>query len=352
MTSRRIELMLATIKNQNEYDYKISQEKEKIIKNIEDYKTKKDQDKKIKKEKFKNNIKITKKITELNKDYKIKNPSECIIYNSERLVPIFKDSIYNYINKYNFDRNKALNKNEKNRMRINKSVDFKLHLYTINKNNHMNNIKNLFGKKNLLFRKKTENILENIKITNDQLRLNINLKHAKQHNDFINYLKLKNIENKKYNDDLNNKRKLAKEKYENYLHKKDIKLLEKLRGVKSDDINVNKNIKTINNNNNDRVNKKLKIIKSCLNEDKIKENKQKINLNIIINKNKIIEKEKEYFHKAKTKEDLLLDKKNKFIKNEQNNIIQNEIKLNKAKSIYNQIYKSEIIYKKEKLPNI
>ena len=51
MNSRRIELMLATIKNQNKYDYKISQEKEKIIKNIEDYKTKKDQDKKIKKKK-------------------------------------------------------------------------------------------------------------------------------------------------------------------------------------------------------------------------------------------------------------------------------------------------------------
>ena len=75
----------------------------------------------------------------------------------------------------------------------------------------------------------------------------------------------------------------------------------------------------------------------------------KIKIVIMPIKNKIIEKEKKYFLRAKNKEDEINERKNKAIINEQNNNKMNEIKLDEAKEIYEKIYKSEVIYKKEKL---
>ena len=96
----------------------------------------------------------------------------------------------------------------------------------------MNKIKNLFNERNLLNKKKTEMILEYKKLSNDELRQSINIKQAKRYNNFMNYLKMKSLEIKKYNEILNNRRILAKNKYT-------INLSKKLNENKTDIINTN-----------------------------------------------------------------------------------------------------------------
>ena len=334
MTSRRIDLLLTAIRRQNEYDYKIINEKEKIENNIKNFFSKKNNKRKLNQIKIENNN--NKRINKtLDLDYQSKDPLESIEYNSKPLIPIYKEDSYDYINKYKFNIKNVLNQNEKNRMKTNKSMDLKLSIYMLNKKNYMDNIKNLFSQRNALNRKKTQAILEHMKISNDELRKNINMNHAKKYNNFINYMKKKNLEIKNYNDILNKKGLLAREKLDKNFEK-NIKIIKTNINVNNNYFKpkLNRNIKSINL---EEINKKVLFTKN-----QIQEKQEKI-------KEKIIEKENKYFSRAKEKEDKNNEQKNKSILEEKNNIKKNEIKLNEAKNIYNQIYKSEIIYKKEKL---
>ena len=331
MTSRKIDLMITAIKNQNEYDYKLLKDKERITKNIQIYKSKNNNNKKhkIKTEIFNENN-IIRNNDNINKDYETKNPLESVEYNSNRLIPVIKDDIYNFDNKFNFNQKKALNQNKKNRLRINKSMDLKLSIYTLNKNNYINNIKNIFSQRNALNRKKTQMILEHIKQSNDELRKNINLKHAIKYNNFIKYVKMKNIENDKYNDIINLKMKLARDKYNVGVTKK----LKEIKPKINNSENKFKNLKTLNI---ETINRRL-----LLNKEKIKETNEK-------NREKIIEKENKNFLKAKNIEDKINERKNNALTIDKNRIKRNEIKLEEAKEMYERIYKSDVIYKKEKL---
>ena len=334
MTSRRIDLLLTAIRRQNEYDYKIINEKEKIENNIKNFFSKKNNKRKLNQIKIENNN--NKRINKtLDLDYQSKDPLESIEYNSKPLIPIYKEDSYDYINKYKFNRKNVLNQNERNRMKTNKSMDLKLSIYMLNKKNYMDNIKNLFSQRNALNRKKTQAILEHMKISNDELRKNINMNHAKKYNNFINYMKKKNLEIKNYNDILNKKGLLAREKLDKNFEK-NIKIIRTNINVNNNYFKpkLDRNIKSINL---EEINKKVLFTKN-----QIQEKQEKI-------KEKIIEKENKYFSRAKEKEDKNNEQKNKSILEEKNNIKKNEIKLNEAKNIYNQIYKSEIIYKKEKL---
>ena len=334
MTSRRIDLLLTAIRRQNEYDYKIINEKEKIENNIKNFFSKKNNKRKLNQIKIENNN--NKRINKtLDLAYQSKDPLESIEYNSKPLIPIYKEDSYDYINKYKFNIKNVLNQNERNRMKTNKSMDLKLSIYMLNKKNHMENIKNLFSQRNALNRKKTQAILEHMKISNDELRKNINMNHAKKYNNFINYMKKKNLEIKNYNDILNKKGLLAREKLDKNFEK-NIKIIKTNINVNNNYLKpkLDRNIKSINL---EEINKKVLFTKN-----QIQEKQEKI-------KEKIIEKENKYFSRAKEKEDKNNEQKNKSILEEKNNIKKNEIKLNEAKNIYNQIYKSEIIYKKEKL---
>ena len=334
MTSRRIDLLLTAIRRQNEYDYKIINEKEKIENNIKNFFSKKNNKRKLNQIKIENNN--NKRINKtLDLAYQSKDPLESIEYNSKPLIPIYKEDSYDYINKYKFNIKNVLNQNERNRMKANKSMDLKLSIYMLNKKNYMDNIKNLFSQRNALNRKKTQAILEHMKISNDELRKNINMNHAKKYNNFINYMKKKNLEIKNYNDILNKKGLLAREKLDKNFEK-NIKIIKTNINVNNNYFKpkLDRNIKSINL---EEINKKVLFTKN-----QIQEKQEKI-------KEKIIEKENKYFSRAKEKEDKNNEQKNKSILEEKNDIKKNEIKLNEAKDIYNQIYKSEIIYKKEKL---
>ena len=196
MFPKKKELLLTAIKNQDNYKHNFI----------------------FKQQSPKNNPLNIKKIQKIKLE-KINtiNPLNSIEYNSTPLKPIMIDNIYNYNNIYNFDRIKILNQNEKNRMRTNKTMDLKLNIYTLNKKIYMDKIKNLFNERNVLNKKKTEMILEYKKISNDELRQSINIKRANQYNNYMNYLKMKTLENKKYNDILNNRRILIKNKFSNYI---------------------------------------------------------------------------------------------------------------------------------------
>ena len=363
MSLRAIDLMMAAIKRQNDYDYKIEVDKERINNNIKEYRSKIYKEKNIKKEKINrrmeevkkiNLTKKSKKLKEILKNSKTINPLDSIEYNNKALIPIAKDNIYNYINNYNFDRNKILNQNEENRLRISRSVNLKINNYSINKKIYMDTIKKIFGEKNLECKKKTKNIFEHFKQSNIDLRNKMNLEKAKKYNNFINYLQKKEYDNEIYNDILNNKRILAKEKYDDYFKKKDELILKRIRDLKygrigDDYSDPYKNINTAHS-----INRKKDInkLKKIVNKDvkKMKKLKDENMIKLAIEKEnkikQIIENEKRHFNTANSIMNTMNNKKAKSLMNMVNNNINIENRLKEAKNKYERNLKSEIIYKK------
>ena len=363
MSLRNIDLMIAAIKRQNDYDYKIEEDKERINNNIKEYRSKLNTEKNVKKEKIKRRMeevkkinlsKKAKKVKEILKNSKTINPLDSIEYNNKALIPIAKDKIYNYINNYNFDRNKILYQNEENRLKISKSVNYKINNYSINKKLYMDTIKNVFGEKNLECQKKTKNIFENFKKSNIDIRNKMNLVKAKKYNNFINYMQKKEYDKEIYNDILNNKRILAKEKYEDYFKKKDKLILKRIRDLKYGKIEDDysdpyKNCNTINN-----IKKKTDInkLKKIVNKDvkKMKnlqdENMVKLNIEKENKIKQIIENENKHFNTSNNIINTMNAKKTKSLIDMANNNINIENRLKEAKNKYERKLKSEIIYKK------
>ena len=342
--------MLETIKRQNKYDYKIEKDKERIKNNIKKFRDNLNQNRIIKTERKNENVKKNNKILKT-ENYITKNPIESIEYNNKTLIPIEKDNVYNYINNYNFDRYKVLYNNERNRLKISKSVNFKLSNYSINKRLYMDNIKNIFYAKNLENQKKTKQIFEDFKKSNFDLRNRMNLERAKKYDNFMNYISNKEYQNEIYNEKLNNKRLLAKDKYDEYLHKKDNLILKRIRDIRLGRIenaisNSYNNINTINNKIKDKlsINKEKKNkanIKKLYEENIIKLNEEKEN-----NIREILDNENKHFFKAKSKIAMINDYRNKSLLNSVNNNKNIENMLKEAQILYERNYKNEVIYKK------
>ena len=342
--------MLETIKRQNKYDYKIEKDKERIKNNIKKFRDNLNQNRIIKTERKNENVKKNNKILKT-ENYITKNPIESIEFNNKPLIPIEKDNVYNYINNYNFDRYKVLYNNERNRLKISKSVNFKLSNYSINKRLYMDNIKNIFYAKNLENQKKTKQIFEDFKKSNFDLRNRMNLERAKKYDNFMNYISNKEYQNEIYNEKLNNKRLLAKDKYDEYLHKKDNLILKRIRDIRLGRIenaisNSYNNINTINNKIKDKlsINKEKKNkanIKKLYEENIIKLNEEKEN-----NIREILDNENKHFFKAKSKIAMINDYRNKSLLNSVNNNKNIENMLKEAQILYERNYKNEVIYKK------
>ena len=363
MTSREIDLMMAAIKRQNEYDYKMEEDKERINKNINEYKNRILNERNVKNEILKKRMeevnkrnlnKKSEKVKDIMTHSNTKNPLDSIDFNNKPLVPILKDDIYNYINNYNFDRYKILHENEKNRLKISKSVNLKLNNHSLNKKLYMENIKNSFGQKNAERQKKTKQIFENFKKSNIDLRNKINIEKAKKYHNFINYIKKKEYDNEVYNNILNNKRIIAREKYDNFFKKKDQLILKRIRDLKygriSDDYSdsykilntVNPNVKKINNNILKKIeNKDVKKMKKLHDENVVKLNVEKEN-----NIRQILDNEIKHFNKASNVLNTINENKKNNIMNKINNNIYLENKLKDAQKKYERNLKSEIIYKK------
>ena len=248
MSSRSIDFMMEEIQKQNRYDYKMEEDKERIRKNIKLYKDKIRQEKNNKEEillkrfeevRKKNQISNSNKIKEIMAHHIEKDPLESIDFNSKPLIPIVKDNIYNYVNNYNFDRYKILFENEEDRLKLSKSVSLKISNHALNKKKHMDSIKKLFGERNMKSKEKTENIFKHFKQSNIDLRNKMNLEKAKKYYNFLKYMEKKEIDNEEYNDFLNNKRLIAKEKYDNYFRKKDEQILKRIKDLKNERLENN-----------------------------------------------------------------------------------------------------------------
>lgn len=364
MSSRSIDFMMEEIQKQNRYDYKMEEDKERIRKNIKLYKDKIRQEKNNKEEillkrfeevRKKNQILNSNKIKEIMAHHIEKDPLESIDFNSKPLIPIVKDNIYNYVNNYNFDRYKILFENEEDRLKLSKSVNLKINNHALNKKKHMDSIKKLFGERNMISREKTENIFKQFKQSNIDLRNKMNLEKAKKYYNFLKYMEKKEMDNEEYNDILNNKRLIAKEKYDNYFRKKDEQILKRIKDLKygrleEDYSDPYKNAKTINDKNEKRMN--INSVKNIGNVDVKKmqkfhdENVVKLNIEKENNIREILDKQNRYFAKDNNKKNTFEENKKNMILNKVNNKIEVENKLNDAKLKYDRNYKSEIIYKK------
>lgn len=364
MSSRSIDFMMEEIQKQNRYDYKMEEDKERIRKNIKEYKDKIRQEKNNKEEillkrieevRKRNQISNTNKINEIMAHHITKDPLESIDFNSKPLIPIIKDNIYNYINNYNFDRYKILFENEEDRLKLSKSVNLKISNHALNKKKHMDSIKKLFGERNKLSKEKTENIFKQFKQSNIDLRNRMNLEKAKKYYNFLKYMEKKEMDNEEYNDILNNKRLIAKEKYDNYFRKKDEQILKRIKDLKygrleDDYSDPYKNAKTINDKNEKRIN--INSVKNIGTVDVKKmqkfhdENVAKLNIEKENNIREILDKQNRYFAKDNSKKNIFNENKKNMILNKVNNSIDVENKLNDAKLKYDRNYKSEIIYKK------
>ena len=342
--------MLETIKRQNKYDYKIEKDKERIKNNIKKFRDNLNQNRIIKTERKNENVKKNNKILKT-ENYITKNPIESIEFNNRALIPIEKDNVYNYINNYNFDRYKVLYNNERNRLKISKSVNFKLSNYSINKRLYMDNIKNIFYAKNLENQKKTKQIFEDFKKSNFDLRNRMNLERAKKYDNFMNYISNKEYQNEIYNEKLNNKRLLAKDKYDEYLHKKDSLILKRIRDIRLGRIEnaISNSYNNINTKNN-KIKYKLSINKEKKNKANIKklyeENIIKLNEEKENNIREILDNENKHFFKAKSKIAMINDYRNKSLLNSVNNNKNIENILKEAQILYERNYKNEVIYKK------
>jgi hypothetical protein len=342
----------------------MEEDKERIRKNIKLYKDKIRQEKNNKEEillkrfeevRKKNQISNSNKIKEIMAHHIEKDPLESIDFNSKPLIPIIKDNIYNYVNNYNFDRYKILFENEEDRLKLSKSVNLKINNHALNKKKHMDSIKKLFGERNMISREKTENIFKQFKQSNIDLRNKMNLEKAKKYYNFLKYMEKKEMDNEEYNDILNNKRLIAKEKYDNYFRKKDEQILKRIKDLKygrleEDYSDPYKNAKTINDKNEKRMN--INSVKNIGNVDVKKmqkfhdENVVKLNIEKENNIREILDKQNRYFAKDNNKKNIFEENKKNMILNKVNNKIEVENKLNDAKLKYDRNYKSEIIYKK------
>ena len=218
----------------------------------------------------------------------------------------------------------------------------------------MENIKNSIGQKKAERQKKTKQIFENFKKSNIDLRNKINIEKAQKYHNFINYIKKKEYDNEVYNNILNNKRIIAREKYDNFFKKKDKLILKRIRDLKygriSDDYSdsykilntVNPNVKKINNNILKKIeNKDVKKMKKLHDENVVKLNVEKEN-----NIRQILDNEIKHFNKASNVLNTINENKKNNIMNKINNNIYLENKLKDAQKKYERNLKSEIIYKK------
>ena len=353
MSLRRIDKMLESIKRQNEYDYKIEEDKERINNNIQKFREYRNQNKIVKTENQIKQRKINENDKENNKILKTetfatKNPINSIEYNNKPLIPIVKDNIYNYINNFNFDRYKILYNDEQNRLKISKSVNFKLKNYSMNKRLYMDNIKNNFYSKNLENQIKTKRIFEDFKKSNIDLKNRMNLEKAKKYDNFMNYIRNREYKNEIYNEKLNNKRILAREKYDDFLNQKDGLILKKIKDIRfgRDFNNSYNNINTMKN----KKNNKLFISDRKKNKEEIRklyfENINRLNKEKENNIREILDNENKHFAKAKSKINLMNENKTKSLINSVINNINIENKLKESQNLYERNYKNEIIYKK------
>ena len=356
MSSRKLDLVVNRINEQNELDKKYFLKEEQINTRHVDILNRNRENLYIKRELLERRLQEGRIRNELMRLDKVKTTKEqrgntvdtkMNTYTSQnfRLNPKHKDNIFNYIDNLNY----VLDKHNDYRYRYHSSMLNSMDFRNFNKDRYYANIFDKFYNCNNDKRWMSNNVIFYLnRAVNDEVKEDKDFKEANKLNRYMSYLKNKQIEKNEYNNNLMNRHIDAKTKYNDFFLDKDdllIRRVNDLREGKMDPYNEQERDYyhkiIINKDELDKRHKKAeKKRKDWENKIKIleEERRQKVQ--------NILEKENNKFQFANKKEgNCLMNKKNAQIDTvrERDDI---EKKAKEVELRSDRIYKNQTVYKK------
>ena len=240
MTSRKLDLVVQRIDEQNDLDAKIllrdSQIKTRFAdllnKNRESLHSKTN----YRKRRFQDGL-LRNEFMRLNKVTTTKNQrgnsvdTKMNTYRSQSFLlnPNNKDNIINYIDNLNY----VLDRHEEYRYNYHKTMLDKIDFYNFNKDRYYANIFDKFYNNNNDRKWMTNDILFFLnRAVNDELKEDKDFKEASKSNRYMNYLRNKRKENLSYSQNFLNKHIEAKDRYNNFYLERDNILMQRVNGLK------------------------------------------------------------------------------------------------------------------------
>ena len=354
MTSRKLDIVVERINEQNELDtkylFKDSQVNTRLVdhlnKDRESLHAKTD----FRERRFNNGL-IRNELMRLDKVTTAKNQrgntvdTKMNTYRSTNFLlnPKNKDNIFNYIDNLNY----VLDKHENYRYNYHRTMLNNMNFYNFNKDRYFANIFDKFYNNNNDKRWMSNDIIFFLKrAVNDEVKEDKDFREANKLDRYMTYLKNKEQDNLSYSQNLLNKHIEAKNKYNNYFLERDDELIKRVNDLRNgniDDLNQQDyhHKIVINKEELDKRHKKEEEKKKRW-ENQIKileeERKQKVQ--------NILEKENNKFRFANNKEDICLMRR----KNAQIGTVKDRQDIeNKAKEVEirnDRKFKNETVYKK------
>ncbi len=354
MTSRKLDLVVERINEQNELDtkylFKDSQVNTRLVdhlnKDRESLHAKTD----FRERRFNNGL-IRNELMRLDKVTTAKNQrgntvdTKMNTYRSTNFLlnPKNKDNIFNYIDNLNY----VLDKHENYRYNYHRTMLNNMKFYNFNKDRYFANIFDKFYNNNNDKRWMSNDIIFFLnRAVNDEVKEDKDFREANKLDRYMTYLKNKEQDNLSYSQNLLNKHIEAKNKYNNYFLERDDELIKRVNDLRNgniDDLNQQDyhHKIVINKEELDKRHKKEEEKKKRW-ENQIKileeERKQKVQ--------NILEKENNKFRFANNKEDICLMRR----KNAQIGTVKDRQDIeNKAKEVEirnDRKFKNETVYKK------
>ena len=357
MTSRKLDLVVERINEQNELDEKQLLKETKINTRLVDHLNKNRESLHFKtnnRERRFYDGQIRNELLRLNKVSTVKNQrgntvdTKMNTYKNQNFLlnPKNKDNIFNYNDNLNY----VLDKNDEYRYNYHKTMLDNMTFYNFSKDRYFANIYDKFYNNNNDKRWMSNDILFFLnRAVNDEIKEDKDFKEAHKLNRYINYLKNKKNESLEYSQNFLNKHIQAKTRYNDYYLEKDDLLLKKVNDLREG-------------NNNDIYNENEKdyYTKIIMNKDELdqkhkdEENKKKQRENRIkmlederrLKMQNILEKESNKFKNANRKENNWEMNRKKVLIETVKDREDLEIKAKEVELRNDRIFKNQTVYKK------
>ena len=356
MASRRLDLIINRINDQNKLDEKYFLKEREINRRYVDILNENRENLYIKRElrerrffegRIRNELMRLDKVKTTKEERGNTTDTKINTYSRQnfRLNPKNRDNIFNYMDNLNY----VLDKHNDHRYKYHNSIFKSMDFNNFQKDRYYANIFDNFYNVNNDKRWLSNNIVFYLKrAVDDEVKEDKDFREANKLNRYMNYLRNKENENLEYNNNLMNKRINAKTKFNDYFLGKDDLLIRRMNDLREGKIDsYNEEDKDYHNKSviskdelDRRYQKEEKRRKNWENKVKMleEERKQKIQ--------DILEKENNYFRLANKKENLcLMNKKNALIES----VKEKEDIEKKAKEVElrnDRIYKNQTVYKK------
>ena len=354
MTSRKLDLVVERINEQNELDakylFKDSQVNTRLVDHLNKDRENLHAKTNFRERRFNNGL-IRNELMRLDKVTTAKNQrgntvdTKMNTYRSTNFLlnPKNKDNIFNYIDNLNY----VLDKHENYRYNYHKTMLDNMDFYNFNKDRYYANIFDKFYNNNNDKRWMSNDIIFFLnRAVNDEVKEDKDFKEANKLDRYMTYLKNKKEDNLSYSQNFLNKHIEAKNKYNNYFLERDNVLMKRVNDLRNGNIDdytqqdYHHKIVIDKEELDKRHKKEEEKKKRWENQIKIleEERKQKVQ--------NILEKENNKFRFANNKEDICLMRK----KNAQIGTVKDRQDIeNKAKEVEirnDRIFKNETVYKK------